>query len=324
MIVMSDTAFDRIERVLIYIHEHLDQALTVESLAEKNCWSRWQFQRVFNSYTGQNVAQYIRELRLSRAAEMLLSGPDKQLDIALACGFESEVSFSRSFKQVFACSPGQYRRRGQRTGLKTPIRALSQSSLALNAAELAVLPAELERRLLQIRVEARPEFQVLGIPGRIKGIFSEQPDFSSKVPALWQTLNNFLHINSRRPVNGIGVLDTSRSELEGNTIDYWACVQPELMNDLRVLEKGKIQEQELKGLTVPAQEYAVIPFSGPIQLLDKTLQWFIHYWLPSSGYRGLNSFDLEIYQSDFDPEQSDVEMEYWVPVAPDRVASIYQ
>ena len=60
MIVMSDTAFDRIERVLIYIHEHLDQALTVESLAEKNCWSRWQFQRVFNSYTGQNVAQYIR------------------------------------------------------------------------------------------------------------------------------------------------------------------------------------------------------------------------------------------------------------------------
>ena len=54
--------FTRIERVLDYIHAHLDQPLSLEQLAEQSCWSRWQLQRVFLHETGQTVAHYVREL----------------------------------------------------------------------------------------------------------------------------------------------------------------------------------------------------------------------------------------------------------------------
>ena len=72
----------RIEAVLDYIHCHLDESLSVVNLAEKSCWSRWQLQRIFGEETGLTVAQYVRELRLSQAAEKLLSTNQRHLDIA--------------------------------------------------------------------------------------------------------------------------------------------------------------------------------------------------------------------------------------------------
>ena len=66
------------------------------------------------------MAHYVRELKLSQAAEALLSGRQRVLDLALCYGFGSEVSFSRAFKQQFGCSPLAYRKRGLRLGLRTP------------------------------------------------------------------------------------------------------------------------------------------------------------------------------------------------------------
>ncbi len=102
----------RIEQVLNHIHGNLDKPLAVASLAKIGGWSRWQFNRVFSFETGQSVGQYVRGLRLSLAAEMLLLTDQRIIDIGLACGFGSDISFSRSFKQHFGCPPAQYRRRG--------------------------------------------------------------------------------------------------------------------------------------------------------------------------------------------------------------------
>ncbi len=109
----------RIVSVLDYIDTNLHKPLDVSILADISGWSRWQLQRVFSEYTGFSVAQYIRQLRLAIAAWKLLNSNDRQLDIALLCGFESEVSFSRSFKQHFGCPPREYRQKGQLAGIET-------------------------------------------------------------------------------------------------------------------------------------------------------------------------------------------------------------
>jgi len=115
-ILVDNTHFTRIERILDYIHTNIDSPLSVEYLAKKSCWSRWQLQRIFLQETNQTVAQYVREIKLSRAAEQLLSNSNRIMDIALNCGFNSEISFNRSFKQLFQCSPRAYRKRGQHIG----------------------------------------------------------------------------------------------------------------------------------------------------------------------------------------------------------------
>ncbi len=41
------SSFNRICKLLDYIHAHLDQPLSLDDLAQQSCWSRWQLQRVF-------------------------------------------------------------------------------------------------------------------------------------------------------------------------------------------------------------------------------------------------------------------------------------
>lgn len=283
----------RINRVLRHIHANLSEPLSVESLAALAGWSRWQFQRVFNAHTGQSVAQYVRVLRLSRAAELLLTTRERQLDIALSCGFCSEISFSRSFRQMFGCSPRTYRQRGQFVGLRTP----------LVIDDLPAPPAELIGPLMQIRLESRDAFSVIGRCDHVQGLFSRTPDFAVRVPRLWQGLHAHWPEAALGPT--IGVLGVLESCDQGASFPYWAGV---MQADAR-------RYHHAERVDVPAQTYAVIPFQGPLHALDKTLDWFIHHWLPASGYRGCHGYDLEIYPAGFDPRDPHARMEYWVPVA---------
>lgn len=296
MIADAAATQTKIEQVLRFIHSHLDQPLTVSSLAALGGWSRWQFQRVFAAHTGSSVAHYVRELRLSRAAERLLCTRERQLDIALASGFESDISFSRSFRQYFGCSPGQYRRRGQRHHLSAP----------LPVAPLPAPPTACNPCRTRIRVESRPAFEVVGICGQIHGIYSPTPDFAQRVPELWRQLVTSHALPADAP--RLGVMDVS-SAAGDHHFPYWACLE----------SRQWPHHPDLPVQTVPAQEYAVIPFQGPVSVLDATLAWFLDEWLPASGYRGCYGFDLEVYcpHTTAPTDQSGtIALEYWVPIQP--------
>lgn len=122
----------------------------------------------FTAKTGVNVAQYIRELKLSRAAESLLDSPSERvIDIALSFGFNSEISFSRSFKQFFGCSPREYRKRGIRSGLRQPITSISFSSSDVEHSPST--PSHLS--FTQIRIEYKAAFSVAGYRGDQWSVF---------------------------------------------------------------------------------------------------------------------------------------------------------
>jgi len=287
--------FTRIERLLDYIHENIDLPLSVESLAEKSCWSRWQLQRTFLKETNQTVAQYVREIKLSSAAEQLLLSTNRIMDIALNCGFNSEVSFNRAFKQLFKCSPNTYRKRGQSIGLKTPLT----STMSVHQAY------EIKKRLLQIRFEHLDSFHLYGVSGEIQGLFSAQPNYNKVIPSIWQQMVKLTGITPpfKEPV--MGVIDTRQNDASLPT-PYWAGY--------------KIKEADMAGLpannllTVPEQVYAVIPHTGLVTYLDRTIQWFLTSWLPQSHYEASHGFDLEIYQAGFDIHSQDSTMECWIPI----------
>jgi AraC family transcriptional regulator len=75
-----------------------------------------------------------------------------------------------------------------------------------------------------------------------------------------------------------------------------------------------VVSEKLEILTVPKQTYAVVKHKGPIQGLPKTLSWFVLNWLPSSGYRGIDGYELEVYPKDYQSQSQDAEMEYWIPI----------
>jgi len=294
--IREDSAhFTRIERVLDYIHTHIDQPLTVELLAEKSCWSRWQLQRTFLKETKQTVAQYVREIKLSLAAEQLLLDKIRVMDVALNCGFNSEVSFIRAFKQLFKCSPSAYRKRGQRIGLKTPLI----STMPVHQAY------EIKKRLLQIRFEHAPAFHFYGVSGEIQGLFSTNPNYSEVIPTIWKSMVDFTGLIPPFNKTVMGVIDTRNSHHHRAT-PYWAGY---------VVSRDKVADLVPDNiLTVPEQTYAVIPHTGSVRHLDLTLQWFFSTWLAQSNYHSVEGFDLEVYQAGFDTHNNESTMECWIPV----------
>ncbi len=74
------------------------------------CMSSSTLYRKINAILGVSTNEYIRHIRLSRAAEMLIGG-DKSLtitDIAEQCGFGSHSSFAKAFKKAYGMTATEY------------------------------------------------------------------------------------------------------------------------------------------------------------------------------------------------------------------------
>ena len=114
----------RIQVVVDYLTPHLNESFTIQSLSEMAQVSQTSFRRLFKAHTGKSPSEYIRELRMTSAARMLLTSDREIAEIGYQVGFSDANYFSRTFRQVFGVSPHQYRRisRGQavRTRKESP------------------------------------------------------------------------------------------------------------------------------------------------------------------------------------------------------------
>lgn len=103
----------RINRVLDYIELHLHQPLRLAQLAEVAHFSPSHFHRIFSALMQESLSQYIRRLRLEKAADFLVSHPQKSItEIALDCGFSGSAPFARDFKVAFGMCAGEWRAGG--------------------------------------------------------------------------------------------------------------------------------------------------------------------------------------------------------------------
>ena len=104
----------RLNRVINYIDEHLDEPLSLQELAQVAAFSPFHFHRIFKALTGETLGAFVWRLRLERAANLLLGQPTTRVTPALACGFSSHSNFSRAFKARFGVSATEFRSVGQR------------------------------------------------------------------------------------------------------------------------------------------------------------------------------------------------------------------
>jgi AraC family transcriptional regulator len=103
---------ERIDEVKRYIRDHIDEPLTREALADVAGFSVPHFHRIFTAQIGENIAAYVRRVRLERAARKLRMGAVDITQVALAAGYDSHAAFGRAFKQQFGLSPSEFRQLG--------------------------------------------------------------------------------------------------------------------------------------------------------------------------------------------------------------------
>ena len=76
-----------VQRMQDYIELHLDEPITLSALARVSLFSPWYSYRLFRSYLSLSPADYIRKLRLSRAALRLRDESCRIIDVAFDLGF---------------------------------------------------------------------------------------------------------------------------------------------------------------------------------------------------------------------------------------------
>jgi AraC family transcriptional regulator len=87
-----------------------DSDLSLQALANESGYSRVHFVRMFKAATGSSPHNYLLNLKLERARELLKNPSTSLIDIALDCGFSSHSHMSRLFHKSVGVTPSAYRR----------------------------------------------------------------------------------------------------------------------------------------------------------------------------------------------------------------------
>ena len=112
----SNTMADgKIKQMMIYIHEHYRELISVEQLAESVYISKRVCFRIFQENLHMSPVEYMRSYRIQRACQMLAESGKNITEIAQECGFGTSSYFGKLFRREMECTPEQYRGKLRRT-----------------------------------------------------------------------------------------------------------------------------------------------------------------------------------------------------------------
>lgn len=97
--------------VLRYVEEHLEEDISLDTVADKLNISRGYLSTYFKAKTGVNFSDYLNQMRIRRTKEMLADANLKINDISARVGYQNVNSFIRMFKRYSGMTPGEYRKK---------------------------------------------------------------------------------------------------------------------------------------------------------------------------------------------------------------------
>ena len=283
---------ERLLRVLVYIQQHLDDKLSLETLAELAHFSPYHFHRVFRGMVGESLQEHIRRLRLERAAMRLKYADQAVVRIALEAGYETHEAFSRAFRSLLGCSPSQFRsdsrRRIDGPGIHYQLPG-TPMSFEIKTGDLK----------MEVSIETLEPMYVAFV--RHVGPYHE-------VGRAWDAV--CMHLGKEGLLGAdarfIGVCYDDPEVTPPDKIRYDACVTVD--SDFKA--EGAVGVQILAG-----GNYARVIHEGPYERLNETYAWLFGQWLPQTSYDLRSEPSLEFYLNDpNNTEPDDLLTDIYAPI----------
>lgn len=269
-----------IQNAIEYIEDNLTEELNIHDIAEKACVSAFHFQRIFNVLCGFTVGEYIRNRRLSIAAEELSKSDAKVIDVAMKYGYDSPDSFTRAFTKFHGISPSAAKLKGAK--LKSFARVRIKLTLEGGT-------------MLEYKIVEKAQFTVMG---KVRN-FDIETSYD-EVPKFWRE-----HMESGESKIVCGMYGVCMDS-DGVKFDYMIADNYLPWNEIPEGYETRV---------ILAGTWAVFPCRGP---LPKSLQdvntkiW--SEWLPScKEYKLAGNYNIELYTPPTG-NPDDYYCEIWVPV----------
>jgi len=313
----------RINRVIDYIEGHLDDELSLDSLAAVANFSRFHFHRVFGAMVGERLNRFIQRVRVERAASQLLMNPKKSItDIAFDCGFSGSAAFARLFKEFIKMTPSKWRKNGQSMLDSNICKTRSndgethrnhRKDFYVSPCYINTLTKNLTWRInmsekLQVDVEVKemPELNVAYVRhiGPYKGDSMLFENLFKKLMA-WAGPRGLLKFPETQCLS---VYHDSPEITDEDKLRTSVCIT--VPGDTEVAgEVGK--------MTVPGGSFAVARFEIDPDRYGEAWNAIFNAWLPESGFQPDDRLCYELYQNDPNqhPEHKHI-FDICVPVRP--------
>jgi AraC family transcriptional regulator len=288
-------------RVLEHIDRHLDHELNLHALAGVAHFSAFHFHRLFLSWTGETLGDYLRRRRLEVAAVRLAGQPKlSMLSVAISVGFGSTEAFGRAFKARFGSAPSTWRASRVKQGKSSlALRNPGQMGRVSGADNVS---SHHKGSAMKVKIIERKPVKVTYL--RHVGAYGPPlSEFWQRTVYPWMAANDQLG----QPRYGISLDDPTITAADKCRYDAGVEVRGSI-----------ILPGDSQTTTIPGGQYAVTAFRGTADQIGDVWDAMLREWLPSSGMQLDSRPFLEYYAKDasFDPATGVFTCDIAIPVAP--------
>lgn len=243
-----------------YIEQNLTKELDIGKIAKKAALSSFYYQRIFGAMCGMTVGEYIRERRMTLAAQELACSDCKVIDIALKYGYDSPDSFTKAFQRFHDI---------------TPARAREQGAILRSLAPLHIKITLEGGTMLDYKIVEKSAFTVVGV----KKSFNSETSYT-EIPKFWDEWAS--------DMKGLKGMFGVCSDMDGTNFDYWIA-------DLYM--PWEEYQEECSTYQIPGGLWALFKCVGPLPGSMQTVNTQIwSEWLPSlKDYELAGNYSLEFY-----------------------------
>ena len=97
----------KINKSFEFIEENYHKDITLKDVSKATAFSETYFSKIFKEIYGNNFRAFLSEFRIKKAEKLLMQNLTIT-EVALQCGFNSTVTFNRTFKDLRGCTPSDY------------------------------------------------------------------------------------------------------------------------------------------------------------------------------------------------------------------------
>jgi len=273
--------------ILYYIYTHIDTNIDIEELSIDLKVSKFHMHRIFKEAFGKNIYESIKSIRLQKASNLLLTNKYSTIsNIANLCGYSSQSSFIKSFKERFEMTPKEWKNGGYKN-YSNKILQQSQKAMESTADFSNMMPTIVKRPFLE-------------------SFYIRNNGYNANIKEAWQKLQTWILSNDIKKYQEIALFHDNPTITALNECQYIACI---------VTEDKDIKSDRLPNFKIAEGVYAKFDLIGKQGDILKFIHWVYHEWLPKSEFETTTKPSYVVYRkNNFLNEDNEFDLSFYVSI----------
>ena len=274
--------------IMYYIYTHIETNIDIEELSIDLEISKFHMHRVFKEIFGRNIYESIKSIRLQKASNLLLTNRYSTISsIVNSCGYSSQSSFIKIFKDRFGMSPKEWKNGGYKEYSNEIIK---QSKFAMKSkANFDNITPTI------VKMKA------------IESYYIRNRGYNKNIEETWQKLQTWVLTNNIKQYKRAALFHDNPTITPLDECQYIACI---IVDDDKNIKSDRIPK-----IKIAEGVYAKFDLKVKNEDLLPFIQWVYHEWLPRSDYETTTKPSFAIYESvDFIKLDNEYDFSFYVSI----------